>query len=210
MTKSFPVESHLVTLFEDVLRCRRCSIDCVKRNEGYDIPQPGWVGRRFEGLMFVGQNPGEGRTPPTEPDRKYLEALRNVSDRASLNDMHDRLKEASDTFAYYNSFHFDVDIERVAYINAVRCRTVGNSLPRKSVIENCRRHFLTWIEYLQPKGVVFLGVFAHRATADLLDQRGINHVVISRQRSLSREKRIRQDTLAREFISNVLTATKRK
>jgi hypothetical protein len=155
--------------------------------------------------MFVGQNPGEGKTPPAEPDRQHLDSLSALQDSKSLNEMHDRLKAATDTFAYYNSFHFDVDIERVAYINAVRCRTIANASPRKSVIENCRQHFAERVERLEPKGVVYLGLFAERATADVLDRKGIRHISISRQRSLSGEKRREQDINARRFIAEILT-----
>ena len=199
------IDESLVTLFTDVLGCNRCPRSLVKRDGAYNIPQPGWVGRNYGGLMFVGQNPGEGSAPPTDPDRQYLEALGLVCDSPSLDEMHDRLKEATDSFTYYSSFRFDVDIERVAYINAVRCRTKENSAPVREIQQNCRHHFLEWVKRLRPRGVVYLGLFAQRATADLLDRLRIEYVVISRQRSLSTQKRAEQDKNARQFILKVLS-----
>jgi uracil-DNA glycosylase len=194
----------LVELFTDVLGCVRCPINSIKRDQKYNIPQPGWVGRNYAGIMFVGQNPGEGRTPPTEPDRIYLDALREVKDIESLNSMHDRLKEATESFVYYKSFHFNTDIENVAYINAVRCRTTGNAAPHKDVQQKCRRHFLSWVNCLKPKAVIYLGLFAEKATGDLLKRLDIEYQAISRQRSLSSDVRAKQHQAAVELIDSVL------
>jgi len=101
MWEGIESKDNLVQLFTSVLKCERCPNNSVKRDGEYNIPQPGWVGRNFSGVMFVGQNPGEGSTPPTEPDRLYLEALREVKDINSLSSMHDQLKEAANTFVYY-------------------------------------------------------------------------------------------------------------
>ena len=195
----------LVGLFTDVLKCDRCPVNLVKRDPHYDIPQPGWVGRSYSGVMFVGQNPGEGSTPPTVPDSAYLDALRKVKNIETLDTMHDQLKSAADTFVYYKSFHFDTDIERVAYINSVRCRTQGNAAPDDEVRRQCRRHFLSWVRCLEPSAVIYLGLYAERATSDLLDKLGIEHRAISRQRSLPTEQRQSQRAAAIQLIESVLS-----
>ncbi len=195
----------LVALFTDVLKCERCPAGSVKHDSMYNIPQPGWVGRSYSGVMFVGQNPGEGQTPPTNADRAYLDALRNVNDLETLNAMHDQLKAATDTFVYYRSFHFESDIERVAYINVVRCRTGGNSVPEDAVRRQCRRHFLEWVRCLKPRAVIYLGLFAERATSDLLKRLGIKYKSISRQRNLPAELRESQHAAARQLIESTLS-----
>lgn len=206
--------SSRLALFTEVTACERCpanceekEANCVKRDRNYNIPQPAWLGREYAGLVFVGQNPGEGSTPPTSDDAGYLDALRVVSDKGSLDLMHDTLKEATESFVYYRSFHFDVNIEKVAYINAVRCRTVGNAAPGEKVARNCRVHFLNWIRKLSPKGVVYLGVYAKEATSDILDRFGVQHVTISRQRNLKSELREKQMARALQFIEVILSET---
>ena len=205
MWDAIDLKNELVALFTDVLRCERCPVSAVKRDPKYNIPQPGWVGRDYAGVMFVGQNPGEGNTPPTRPDQTYLDALRKVSDIQTLNFMHDQLKAATDTFVYYRSFHFDTNIEQVAYINAVRCRTRGNAAPDETVRQQCRKHFLSWVRCLQPSAVVYLGLYAERATGDLLNRLGIEYRSISRQRSLPAEQRKSQHEAAVQLIESVLS-----
>jgi uracil-DNA glycosylase len=118
--------------------------------------------------------------------------------------MHAILKTSAESFVYYRSFHFDVDIERVAYINAVRCRTEGNAKPERSVIFHCRNHFIRWLDLLRPRGVVYLGVFAERATKDLVDAREIPTVTISRQKNLTRAQRAAQMGHAMKLVSSIL------
>jgi uracil-DNA glycosylase len=136
-------------------------------------------------------------------DVPYINALREVSDGASLDRMHDVLKVSSEAFVYYRSFGFDVDMERVAYINAVRCRTAGNAAPGKAVIQACRTHLARWLDVLRPRGVVYLGTFAETHTSDLLRQRNIQYVAISRQRSLASEQRQAQMVVAKAFIADL-------
>lgn len=205
MWETIESKDELVALFTDVLRCERCPVSFLKRDAEYNIPQPGWVGRAYAGVMFVGQNPGEGKTPPANPDKTYLDALRNVADVETLNAMHDQLKSATDTFVYYRSFHFDTDIEQVAYINAVRCRTRKNAAPDDAVRQQCRKHFLSWVLCLKPRAVVYLGLYAERATSDLLKRLGIEYRAISRQRSLSTEQRESQHAAALQLIESVLS-----
>jgi len=156
--------------------------------------------------MFVGQNPGARREGAAQlaADIPYIDALRELQDAPTLDRMHDVLKVSSEAFVYYRSFGFDVDMERVAYINAVRCRTNGNAAPVKTVVEACRTHLACWLDALTPRGVVYLGAFAETYTSDLLRQRNIRYVAISRQRSLAAEQRQAQMAVAKAFISEVL------
>ena len=131
----------LVELFTSVVGCRKCPTSLVLRDESINPPQPGWVGRRYRGLMFVGQNPGQRRQTPTQlaADVPYIEALLKLHDAASLDRMLDVLRKSADAFVYYRSFHFSVDIEDVAYINAVRCRTDGNVAPTVAGLRGVQR-----------------------------------------------------------------------
>lgn len=198
--------SDLVALFTSVTACARCAAPAVLRDTDSNIPQPGWVGRRYAGLMFIGQNPGARRVGAAQlaADIPYINALRTVDDAATLDRMHDVLKVSAEAFVYYRSFGFDVDMERVAYINAVRCRTSENAAPGKAVVQACRTHLARWLDVLAPRGVVYLGTFAEAHTSDLLLQRRIRYVSISRQRSLSAERRQAQMAAATAFIAEVL------
>jgi len=195
----------LAELFISVVGCRTCPTSLVLRDETVNPPQPGWVGRRYKGLMFVGQNPGERPRTPKQiaADVSYIESLLKVRDIASLETMLDVLRQSTDAFVYYRSFHFNVDIEDVAYINTVRCRTRQNAAPGRSVVDACKAHFRRWVEILRPRGVVYLGVFAERATSDLLQERDIPFVTISRQKSLKSAQRAEQMDRANEFVRSV-------
>ena len=179
-----------VELFTSVLSCKTCSPKCVLRDEQANVPQPGWLGRQYDrGALFIGQNPGARRDGSVQysADMRYIDALREVKDQASLTTLLDVMHRSMQAFVMYRHYIPTELFDEVAIINVVRCRTTGNVAPITDVVRNCRQHLERWLDVLRPRAVVFNGVWAEREVAAVTRQRGLPNETINRQRSLSRD-----------------------
>lgn len=198
--------SRLVELFISVLNCSVCPSDCVLRDAVDNIPQPGWIGRRFDrGVLFIGQNPGVRRPGSTQlaADVRYIGALREVKDEASLSNLLEAMYSSMQAFVMYKHYIPTEFFEQIAIINAVRCRTVGNLAPAPLAVKNCGRHLNSWLDYLRPRAIVFNGVWALQNVGSMIADRGLPYETINRQRSLSTEDRRHQQERVRRLVMGV-------
>lgn len=182
----------LLPLYTAVLSCERCPPTCVLRDAGINVPQPGWVGRRYRpgrGVMFIGQNPGVRKAATAWADEPYIEALRAVTDSASLDRLLDVMARSLPVFHLYRHYIPLEHIEDVAIINMVRCRTPGDGRVPDAAVANCGDHLRQWLAGLRPRAVVFNGVWASRAAHQAVAELGVPTETINRLRSLPTEAR---------------------
>ncbi len=207
----------LADLFAEVVRCAKCSecdVPRLLRDHSFNVPQPGYVGGRYENsrVLFVGQNPGISRKKFHNQDREYADALcvlarhptpetygsvcailEGIMNSWPVNMKHLPLVECS------------LCLEDIAYLNVVRCRTESDSKPSSLMIENCvSGHLGRWLDLLEPRVVVFLGKWAHDQSSALAVERHIPHPYINRCRSLSSAERDRNRAKVVEIVNAAL------
>ena len=99
-----------------------------------------------------------------------------------------------------------LQLDDIAYINVVRCRMRkrpnGDYFRPSTKIKNAcvKNHFVGWLDWLRPRVVVCIGKWAHDNIAELLEERGVDHEFINRERSLPRAKRREDQKLAAALI----------
>jgi len=169
------------------------------RDQGENIPQPGYVGEQYwtKRVLLVGQNPGTPKTLSAE-DLPYTAALRRLREQPS-NENFDSVSEVLRKFIprwpvhgnYFPLAECDLSLEEIAYCNVVRCRTRADRPPGVRLVENCRsKHFRRWLSILQPRVVVFIGKWASDQAAAEVAALDIPHAFMNRMRSLSSEERV--------------------
>lgn len=184
-------------LFSEVVGCELCSNaieKCILRDMQDNVPQPGYVGRKYSNkrILLVGQNPGVGNGVTEARSHNYLEKLREIRDTPSakvFSDLQDILTSLIPTWPVHGNY-FPLDeaglgLDEIAYINLVRCRTCSNGKPSVGMINNCSSHFEKWILRLNPKAIVFIGKWASDNSKSLVDSHNIQHIFVNRMRSLS-------------------------
>jgi hypothetical protein len=67
---------------------------------------------------------------------------------------------------------------------------------------SCARHFVRWLELLQPSVVVFIGKWAHDRGMQHVQSIGVPFTFINRQRNLSTEDRSRNRQGVVETVKN--------
>jgi hypothetical protein len=187
-----------VTEFARVISCSKCDpAICPKmvRDNGENVPQPGFIGSRFaeKRVLLVGQNPGNPNDRLLYRDRRYTGVLRNLRDNASIENW-TRLESVLSEFVpewpvqrnYFPLQESGLNLDEIAYCNIVRCRTVANSKPSKSMVSECTvNHFERWLTLLRPRVVVFIGKWAFDCGARFANQQRIPCTFMNRKRSLS-------------------------
>lgn len=188
--------------FAAVVACKRCSPTFSRnllRDDDSNVPQPGYVGRNYRArrLLLIGQNPAIAGLSNRAEDRRYTTALGSLRDEP--NDVgYQRVAGLLDSFIPKWPVHSDyfplrecgLQLADIAYFNAVRCRTIGNSAPGKQMTENCvTSHLRRWLGLLEPRAVVFIGKWAFDRARHEVEGRGIPCGFMNRHRSLSIEER---------------------
>jgi hypothetical protein len=116
------------------------------RDEGENIPQPGYVGIRYwtKRVLLVGQNPAVPPEPLAAEDRPYTNALRTVRNAPtpeSYDQLHSILRDFIPRWPVHGSYfpltECGLDLDEIAYCNLVRCRTVSNRTPPAQVATAC-------------------------------------------------------------------------
>lgn len=187
--------------FARVIACESCSPGIHKklqRDEFENVPQPGYIGLRYAHtrVVLAGQNPGVCPPSMSSADAIYTRALRAVRDDPNATTMR-ALSAALRNFIptwpvhgkYFPLAECGLTLDDIAYFNVVRCRTVGNAVPGRAVVSNCAAHFATWLDWLRPRLLIFIGKFSHDAAAHLATARGIPVAYMNRRRSLSGAER---------------------
>ena len=194
-------QNDIITSFSNVISCSKCDIYTSKkllRDSQENIPQPGYIGKNYESsrLLLVGQNPGVAPDYMLKRDKIYTQSLRNLAatrDSQSYQNFYDVVIDFVPEWPvnrnYFTLEECGLSLEDIAYCNVVRCRTVGNAAPTKALIANCTSdHFLSFINAIDPKVVIFIGKWAHDNAAHLLPK-GIIYSYMNRMRSLNSAER---------------------
>ena len=188
--------------FAEVIRCDHCArqgFPKLLRDDEFDLPQPGYVGSNYANtrVLLVSQNPGVSPDRFNAQDKDYAAALIAVRDNptaAAYNDLKAVLDRIIPTWPYFKNYfplaECGLGLDDIAFFDTVRCRTVGNATPGRRLARACiGNHFARWLDWLQPRVVVFTVKWAHDNTAHLLNHRGIPNGFINRRRSLSNIER---------------------
>lgn len=208
--------SEIAEEFTRIVTCNQCleaGDTKILRDEDFNPPQPGYVGRNYERtrVLLVGQNPGVSPPRFATQDLTYAHALlavRNDPSADNINHLQDVLDEIIPTWPvrdkYFPLAECVLQLEDIAYFNLVRCRTKNNTIPSSRMIRTCiSAHFVRWLDWLHPQVVICIGKWAHDNTSYLLESRNISHSFMNRMRSLSsKERRKNRD----EVVQLVQTA----
>jgi len=189
------------TDFAKIISCTQCSITSpprLLRDHNENVPQPGFIGPQYMNhrVLLVGQNPGICSPRFEKCDSIYTSALRAVRDcptDVKLTELTKILIEFVQKWPihgrYFPLAECNLTLNDIAYINVVRCRTVGNAAPNEKIVGNCLGHFKYWVEALQPNVIIFLGKWAYQHAKHIPDNLEIPCDFINRMRSLSSTER---------------------
>jgi hypothetical protein len=148
-------------------QCRRLCSTLDQTNNS--TPQPGFIGKRYSGLVIVAANPGIPNVSPfIEREPIYLDLVKEFSETENYNSFLKYLDYASDYMSTWrnNLTNKDFrellgyDIETIAYVNIVKCRSfeTGSDPIKtlgKEVTERCFNNYLKkQLEVLQPKTII--------------------------------------------------------
>lgn len=195
-------EPDWAAVFFRILSCERCDQrTCRKilRDCSDNLPQPGFIGPRFEErrVLLVGQNPGVSTSRQTSNDQKYHQALRRLRAEASSESWDELLRVLLAIIPtwpvngnYFPLEEAELDLEQISYCNLVRCRTEKNSPPSVGMVQNCNEYFCTWLDLLKPRVVIFIGKWAHDWAARYVAERSIPCAFVNRRRVLSSVERL--------------------
>ena len=201
--------------FAQVIACDVCSRNRypkLLRDNSFNLPQPGYIGANYKntGILFVGQNPGISQHYARDAEfaKSLIEVTQNIDahSMAKVKNILDKMMPAWDiSNKYFPLAECGIELNDIAYINVVRCRTEGNATPRVQITQTCiSNHFVRWLDWLKPRVVVCLGKWAHDKIGHELEIRSIPNGFINRDRSLSsaerRENRQEAGALVRSVI----------
>ena len=191
----------IIASFSEVVSCNVCDTftsSMLLRDDKENIPQPGFIGNNYEKsrILLVGQNPGVAPDSRRERDKVYLQSLRSLAserDSQAYQDFYDIVIDFVPEWPvnrnYFPLEDCGLSLDDIAYCNVVRCRTLKNATPSKTLVGNCtKNHFLRFVKAIEPKVVIFIGKWAHDNAAHLLPK-GIKSSYMNRMRSLSNVER---------------------
>ncbi len=210
---------NLETLFAEVIACKACDlVTCPRllRDNDENVPQPGFVGREYaqSRVMLVGQNPAVPPERLRAADQPYTAALRALRDNPSVS-TYEALSRVLRDFVtswpihgtYFPLGECGLTLDDIAYCNLVRCRTSGNTGPPAAAVRNCVSiHFDRWMDVLQPRVVVFIGMWALEHGGESVRQRGLPCDFINRNRSLNQQARLENREHVAQLVSSLLPA----
>lgn len=206
--------------FSEVIKCNKCRKDGIEHvlcDDDRNIPQPGFIGKRFADyrIVLIERNPG------TDPDlahdeieNKFNDALHKLGsfpsqqvlfsqgiykayERYLLEAKGDTSRIVSEIFEKTN-----VELSQIAHFNLVRCRTEINVenekkeqyAPNIEMRKRCRNYFCECLKILDPYLVIFLskGVYNLYKT-EISELSNFNHKYITgRAKKDLREKEINE------------------
>ena len=206
--------------FSRVMSCDYCSrqgYPKLLRDDSFNLPQPGYIGANYRKsrVLLVGQNPGTSPDRFGAQDREFADAQITLRDSPTAHSMR-RLHAINDRIMptwpvvknYFRLDDYGLQLDEIAYVNVVRCRTKENGVPGKRITEACiKNHFERWLDWLQPAVVVCIGKWSHDAISELLEERRIPNGFVNRKRSLSGAEREENRASVAELARRVLSGT---
>jgi hypothetical protein len=172
------LKSELAVLWQKILRASPKKLfgsgASAIRDHNVDdwIAQPGYVGSQYRvgGLIFVAANPG-GRTQDdlgaTDTKQyKLLTQLRSAGTRSragAFDELNRDLAVSMKTWGIYDMYvarildGLPIRFSAVAFLNLVKWRTAGETMPRSLVGASWRAHTSDQLELLQPSLIISLG-----------------------------------------------------
>jgi hypothetical protein len=150
----------------------------LRRHDGDDLAQPGFVGRHYTagGLVFVSMNPGGGERAGRGPgDRVLYQALRTLRDSTgegilpAFESLIDLLEKGMPNGRIFCNFvrpvleYAGVRFSDVAYLNLLKWRTQSSRGLKELYEISWRDHVMEQVSLLEPRLVVAIGVSAGKA-----------------------------------------------
>jgi uracil-DNA glycosylase len=206
-------QSDIIAGFSNVIGCTTCPESEVHRDNSFNLPQPGFIGKNYAAhrVILLGQNPGASPERFSAEDKLYADLLL-------------KLHKSQDIAAYFELYIFlaafmrrwqvekyfplaesGLSLEDIAYFNLVRCRTRSNAVPSTNVTRACTRHALSWIQMLSPKVVVCIGKYSYDNISAELARAGIPCCFINRARNLNNSERHADRSYAASLVKNILS-----
>ena len=175
---------------------------------GVGYAQPGFLGRDFRGLVFVGQNPGVG-ADRADVHRRWERAFRMWHD-------HGRVAAYLETFQFWQSDlnawpvwtqwikpildRISLTEDHIGYLNLCKNATSTNTPPTARMYRSDWAWTRQQLDLLQPRVVVAGGLSVDRKLNTLWPSRSCMVLPQNRERSQSRAERDREaDMLASDI-----------
>ena len=194
--------------------CARNNYPKLLRDDSLNLPQPGYIGSHYQNtrVLLVGQNPGSPADPSAH-DSEFTDtqvALRDKADVRSLTRHKSVLDRIMPKWAvvqnYFPLAECGLQLDDIAYINVVRCRTIKNAKPGRAITQACiNNHFIRWLDWLAPRVVVCIGKKAHDNVNSLLSSCRIPNGFINRWRSLSTTEREQNKKQVVDLVRSTLS-----
>jgi hypothetical protein len=195
-------------LWQEILRVRREDLFegildlAIDRSHGYDrLPQPGYVGLNYRrgGLLLVAQNPANdsaarGLSLTDQTQYALLEVLRDALSEEEIDKAFQALMAAlaaTDTMPSWKIVRncvgpllsrLDLSFTEVAYINLVKYRTAGTSVP-SALDDRSWAHVAQQVSVLQPNFILAIGEGVRKKFATRYKRNGGSLGVLGVRRS---------------------------
>ena len=163
--------NRLDDLFHKAMDCNDCALKGLANLIPNDIPQPRWVGPKFENekikILVLMLNPGSGAGYKIYQgqDNEHLQMLKKYKNRecsiseyldSQIKDMENWGKGKFIEF-YRDEDHLNLDFNRISFANLAWCATSDNSYPMK-MLKNCFcKHTKSLLSLLNPDVVLLSG-----------------------------------------------------
>lgn len=200
------LRSSFIQLAANAVNCPfrdRCRAECSSMTK--HPPQPGFLGRRYAGLVVIGANPGVRYTDDPN-DRDYTGAIDRLAETGSAEDfeaLHDitsnyMLSWPNNLANRRNRELLDYDIESIAYLNIAKCRTVvaASDVAKTVGLASAQRCFETHLrdqlDLLNPQRIVFhwIPIESRLREFGYAPGQGTLHAAFSGQRNLRLAQRL--------------------
>lgn len=208
--------AELARLWQSVLRTdpnrlfgRGADILMDGSNTGDDLPQPGFVGPSYRpgGILFLGNNPGNGPKDPNELNDleiRHIRALRDLKDatpdslQGSFEALMESLVPVMSGWGLIQKYvrpilsGSDIDLDSIAYLNLFKWRSrifdwhSSRDTPAHAYRESWREHTGKQYRLLRPTFVIALGIETFdkfKAVSSVSDTTGVRLFKLKRKRN---------------------------
>jgi uracil-DNA glycosylase len=215
-------KNQLLEYFLNVSRCTYCKGTPSVLSDSQNLPQAGFIGKQYakSKILLIGQNPGissnvEKFRQQNIEHSALISHLNERADVASYEALAEALKGYLREWPIKKKyFPAAMEMDNLAFINLVRCRTQNNKAPGERTVTTCiDAHLIKWIEWLKPNAIVFLGKWAfdqfqqNPSLCNIRAKYAGKLFCINRDRSLNTAKLKVQKQWLAEFIETHIERT---